>query len=142
MMAERQGPEFTQEELLQQAAGNWNALFFAIVDYLREQGLSPEDFIAWLGGRFAPGWDEVRGDIERIAYFAALNPVSLGSELTRYEVGENEATIETTVDHLSDRGDDVDLLGGIYRPIMEHLDVDYAWEREGGVTTLRLRQRG
>jgi hypothetical protein len=141
MMAEHQGPDFTHDELLQQAAGNWNSLFFAMVDYLREQGLSPEDFIAWLGDRYAPGWDDLRGDMERIAYSAALNPVSLGSELRRYEVSEDAATIETTFDHLSDRGDDVDLLGGIYQPIMERLGVDFAWDREGGVTTLHLRQR-
>lgn len=146
MMAEQQDPNFSTQERLEQAAANWNALFFAVIDYLRQQGIDPEDFVQWLGERFAPGWEECRGDIEQIAYYAALNPVALGSELRRYEVGEDEATIQTTIGHLSDEGEDVDLLADIYGPIMEYLDVDYEWEREGkhgeAVSTLHIRRRG
>jgi hypothetical protein len=146
MMTEQQVPDFSIEERLNQAAGNWNALFFAVVDYLREQGMPPESFIQWLGERFAPGWEECRGDMQQIAYYAALNPVSLGSELRRYEVGENEATVQTTIGHLSDKGEDVDLLAEIYGPIMDFLDLDYEWERQGegeaAVTSLRMYQRG
>jgi hypothetical protein len=140
-MAEQQRPHFTQEELLEQAAGNWNALFFAVLDYLREQELSPEEFVHWLGRRFAPGWEACRGDLQQVAYYAALNPVSLGSELRTYEVGENEATIQTSTDHLSASPEDIDLLGEIYRPIMEFLDLDYEWERWQEGTTLRVRRR-
>jgi hypothetical protein len=140
-MAEHPEPEFTSEELLQQAAGNWNALFFAAVDYLREQGLSPEDFVRWLGERFAPGWDEMRGDLEQIAYFAALNPVALGAELRGYDVREREVAIVTSTEHLDAPRADIDLLGELYRPIMDNLDVDYEWELGEGVTTLRLRSR-
>lgn len=145
-MAEQQDPNFSIEERLEQAAGNWNALFFAVIDYLRQQGIDPEDFVQWLGERFAPGWEECRGDMQQIAYYAALNPVSLGSELLRYEVGDDQAIIETTIGHLSDEGDDVDLLADIYGPIMDYLDVDYEWEREGeqeeAVSTLYIRRRG
>lgn len=144
-MAEQQDPNFSIEERLEQAAGNWNALFFAVIDYLRQQGIDPEDFVQWLGERFAPGWEECRGDMQQIAYYAALNPVSLGSELLRYEVGDDQAIIETTIGHLSDEGDDVDLLADIYGPIMDYLDVDYEWEREGeqeeAVSTLYIRRR-
>jgi hypothetical protein len=60
--------------------------------------------------------------------------------------GENEGTVQTTIGHLSDKGEDVDLLADMYGPIMDFLDLDYEWEREGegeaAVTTLRMRQRG
>ena len=140
-MAEQQAPDFPLEKLWEQARRNWNALFFGIVDYLREQGQSPEDFAQWLGDRFAEGWEEMRGNMEEIAYYAAFNPVALGADLILYEVGENEATIQTTTDHLDASEEDIASIGEIYAAIMDYLDVDYEWEREGNVTTLRLRQR-
>src|SRR5690606_11435942 len=106
-MAENYRPDFPIEQRLDQAARNWNSLFFAILDYLREQDMSPKDFVQWLGERYAPGWEEARGDLHQIAYFAALNPVSLGGQLRRYEVGDDEAVVQTTIGHLSDEGDDV-----------------------------------
>ncbi|MFW5941885.1 MAG: hypothetical protein ACOCXI_08795 [Chloroflexota bacterium] len=140
-MAEQQVPEFPVEKRLEQARRNWNALFFGIVKYLREHGQSPEEFVQWLGERFAPGWEEMRGNLEEIAYYAALNPVSLGAELTRYDLGEQDATIQTTTEHLDASEEDIALIGQIYGPIMDYLDVEHEWEREGNVTTLRLRRR-
>lgn len=144
-MADNYRPDYPLEQRLDQAARNWNSLFFAILDYLREQDLSPKEFVQWLGERYAPGWENVRGDLHQIAYFAALNPVALGGQLRRYEVDNDEAIVQTTIGHLGDRGDDVNLLAEIYGPIMEHLDLDYEWQREGvegeAVSTLHLRRR-
>jgi hypothetical protein len=67
--------------------------------------------------------------------------VALGAELRGYDVREREVTIVTSTEHLDAPRADIDLLGELYRPIMDNLDVDYEWELGEGVTTLRLRSR-
>lgn len=141
-MTEAVGPDFAQDELWRQAAGNCLGVFFGAVDYLREQGLSPEEFAQWLGRSFAPGWEGLRGDVAQIAYVAALNEVSLGATLRRYDVGENEATIEATTAHLEERADESRLIAEIFRPIMAHVDVDYALEQGQGTSIHRIRRKG
>lgn len=143
-MSEHQMPEFTQEELGRQAGGIGRAAYLAIVSYAREEGIPPEDILHWMGRRFAPGWEEMRGNLEDVAYQVALNSVAVGSELRGYDVGEDEATITLTrTPSMDDSGpaQDGDILNETYRPIMDYLDIDYEWETEGDNRVLRLRQR-
>lgn len=115
-------------------------MFFATLDYVREQGLSPVDYAHWAGRHFAPGWEDMRGDMQQIACYVALNAIATGSELKRYDVSDDEATIQFTRDHISEYGDDVEVLSEIYVPIMEFLDVDYELEKAEAVDTVHLRQ--
>ena len=112
---------------------------------MREQGHSPEAFAQWLGERFAPAWDGVRGDLEQVAYYMALNPVSLGAELRGYEVGEDEATIQVTLPPRAkervSRAEDATLFNEFFRQPMEHLDLNFEWEQEGDVITYHVQRR-
>lgn len=144
-MVEQQFPDIPVEDRFTRAAHLWHATFLATLDYLREKELSPADFAHGLGQRFAPGWEEMRGNMHEIAYYVALNAISIGSELKRYDVSDDEATIQLAMNAAVDYGEDVDVLPHIYVPIMESLDLDYEWEnsreQESMVRTFRLRRR-
>ena len=143
-MTEKPGPKFSHEERLEQAAGNWWALHGAIIDYLRELGHSPQAFSERLGERFAPGWEAGCENLQQIAYYAALHPVSLGAELRGYDVGDDEATVRLRLPTFATEmssSEHVKLLSDTYRAIMDHLDIDYKWERDSDVFTFRLRRR-
>lgn len=147
-MHEQQLPDISDipiEDRLRRATRLWHATFFATIDYLREQGISPVDFAHWLGRRFAPGWVDMHGNMQKIAYYVALNAISTGSELQRYDVSDDEATIQLRMGQESEYEDDVDALEHIYVPIMESLDLDYEWEKVGEqeevIRTVRLRRR-
>jgi hypothetical protein len=59
-MTEASNTEFTTEELFSQARGNATAFVLTTIAYLKERDLDVEDFVAFFGRQFAPGWDELR----------------------------------------------------------------------------------
>ena len=74
--------EFSSEELLSQAQGNATALALAAIAYLKDRNLPAEEFFEFVGERFAPGWEELRGrGTKDVARTAALNMVSVGGSL-------------------------------------------------------------
>ena len=62
------------------------------------------------------------------------------ADVERY-TNEKGQLIEQISKERFSRAEDADLINEIYRPIMDHLDVDYEWAREGEETTFRLRRR-
>ena len=87
----------------------------------------------------------MHGNMQKIAYYVALNAISTGSELQRYDVSDDEATIQLRMGQESEYEDDVDALEHLYVPIMESLYLDYEWEKVGEqeevIRTVRLRRR-
>src|SRR4028119_800682 len=78
-MSDATNTEFTQEELSSQAQGNATALVLTTFAHLKERGLDPEEYAAFFGRCFAPGWEELRGrPVAEVARTAALNAVSVG----------------------------------------------------------------
>jgi hypothetical protein len=86
--------EFSSEELLSQAQGNATALALAAIAYLRDQNLPADEFFKFVGRRFAPGWEELRGrSTEDVARAAALNMVSVGGSLRSLSGDDNHAEV-------------------------------------------------
>ena len=144
-MTEASNTEFTTEELLSQASGNATAFILTTIAYLKERGLDVNDFVAYFGRQFAPGWDELRTQpVAAIARTAALNAVSVGGALGSLSGDETRAEVIMTgwpegeeISSILGLGQyDSDAMWDSFYPIMERLGIRYAWQREDG--TVRL----
>jgi hypothetical protein len=129
---------FTPEEICAQAQSNAAAWVLTMIAYLKEHGSAVEDCVAYHGRQFAPAWEELRGrPVEEVAQLVALNALSVGNTLRSLssEDGRAELLVEGWPDEelLSllplDR-DDCDQIWNTYKPIMEHLGLGYAWQRQ------------
>jgi hypothetical protein len=106
--------------------------------YLKERGLTVEEWVAYIGRRFAPGWEGLRGQgAAAAARAAALNAVSAGGELVA--LSGDEARAEAIVSGWPDAAllelagltrDDADAFLATFVPIAEHLGLRFAWRRE------------
>lgn len=84
---------WSDEEILQQAQGNANAVSAAVLLYARDAGRSAEHFATFLADTFAPAWAGLRGaGALDIARAAAFNPVSLGATLLSLDGDADHAT--------------------------------------------------
>ena len=94
--------------------------------------------VAVAGQQFAPGWEELRGRlVVYVARIAALNLVSVGGTLRLLSGDDTHAEVLVadwpSAEVLSELGltrSDSEPLWHIFRPIMEHLGIRYAWQRQ------------
>ena len=142
-------PLFPPEEICAQAQGNTAAWILTMIAYLKEHGGPVADGVAYHGRIFAPVWEELRGSpVEEIAQMVALNTLSVGNTVRSLssEEGRAEVLVEGWPDEelMSlfplDR-DDCDQIWDTYRPIMEHLGLGYAWQRQEDVVRITIEQR-
>jgi hypothetical protein len=144
-MTEASNTEFTTEELLSQARGNATAFVLTTIAFLKERGVDVEDFVAFFGRQFAPGWDELRTEpVVAVAQSVALNAVSVGCTLgslsgdeTRAEIlitGWPDAEALSSVLGLGPNAEDA--MWDSFYPIMDRVGIRYTWQREDG--TVRL----
>ena len=137
-MTDAADTRFTTEELLSYAQGNATAFVLATIAYLKEHGMSVDDYVRFFGSRFAPGWEEMRRQpLTAVARTAAMNAVSVGGTLrslsgdeTRAEViieGWPDEEISGTLG--LERGDG-EAMWDSFEPIMELLDIRYSWRHE------------
>ena len=142
-------PLFPPEEICAQAQSNAAAWILTMIAYLKERGGSVEDGVAYHGRIFAPVWEELRGSpVEEIAQFVALNTLSVGNTVRSLssEGGRAEVLVEGWPDEelMSifplDR-DDCDRIWDTYRPIMEHLGLGYAWQRQDDLVRITIEQQ-
>jgi hypothetical protein len=141
---------FPPEEICAQAQSNAAAWILTIIAYLKERGGAVEDCVAYHGRSFAPAWEELRGStVEEVAHLVALNALSVGSTLRSLssEDGRAEMLVECWPDEkllgfLPLDQDECDQIWDTYRPIMEHLGLGYAWQRQDDVVRIVVeRQR-
>jgi hypothetical protein len=140
--------EFTSEELLSQAQGNATALALAAIAYLKDRDLPAEEFFEFVGERFAPGWEELRGrSAKDVARTAALNMVSVGGSLRSLSGEEDHAEVLIAgwpaSEFLSELGvtqGESDALWLIFGPIMEYLGLRYAWQRRDEAVRITLER--
>lgn len=145
-MADTANTPFSQEEICAQAQGNAAAWILTMIAYLKERGLPVEDCVAYHGRRFAPAWEELRGrPVEEVAQLVALNALSVGNTLRSLssEDGRAELLVEGWPDEeflrlLPLDRDDCDQIWNTYKPIMEHLGLGYAWQREDDVVRITV----
>jgi hypothetical protein len=144
-------PLFPPEEICAQAQGNAAAWILTVIAYLKEHGGAVEDCVSYHGRSFAPAWEALRGSsVEEVAQLVALNVLSVGSTLRSLssEEGRTEMLVEGWPDEellglLPLDRDECDQIWDTYRPIMEHLGLSYAWQRQDDVVRLVVeRQSG
>ena len=142
-------PLFPPEEICAQAQSNAAAWILTIIAYLKERGGAVEDCVAYHGLIFAPAWEGLRGSpVEEVARLVALNALSAGSTLRSLssEDGRAELLVEGWPDEelMSffplDR-DECDQIWDTYRPIIEHLGLGYAWQRQDDVVRITIEQQ-
>ena len=132
--------EFTTERVLSQAQGNATAFALASIAYAKEHDLGVEEYVAFVGRKFAPGWEELRGrSLREVARMAALNWVSVGGRLSSLSGDDERAEIvivgwpgEEELSELGVTQADSELLWNIFQPIMEYLGIRYSWQRQDG----------
>ena len=142
-------PLFPPEEICDQAQTNAAAWILTMIAYLKERGGAVEDGVAYHGRSFAPAWEALRGSpVEDVARQVALNTLSVGNTVRSLSSvdGRAEVLIEGWPDEelMSffplDR-DDCDRIWDTYRPIMEHLDLSYAWRRQDDVVRITVERQ-
>ena len=148
-MTEASNTEFTTEELFSQARGNATAFVLTTIAYLKERDLDVEDFVAFFGRQFAPGWDELRTEpVTAVAQTVARNAVSVGCTLGSLSGDEARAEVlftawpdaEEISTVLGLEPYDGDAMWDSFYPIMERLGIRYAWRREDGSVTLTFER--
>src|SRR5215216_2426599 len=121
-------PLFPPEEICAQAQSNAAAWILTIIAYLKLRG----------------------GAVEEVAQLVALNALSAGSTLRSLSSEEGRAELlvegwpdEELLGFLPLDRDDCDQIWDTYRPIMEHLGLGYAWQRQDDVVRIVVeRQSG
>jgi hypothetical protein len=140
LMSDSNEAEFTTEEVLSQAQGNATAFALASIAYAKERDLEVEEYVAFVGRKFAPGWEELRGrTLKEVARIAALNWVSVGGRLSSLSGNDEHAEVviagwpgEEELGELGVTQADSEPLWNIFGPIMEYLGVRYSWQRQDG----------
>jgi hypothetical protein len=139
------------EEIRAQAQSNATAWVLTTIAYLKERNLAVEEYVAYHGRRFAPAWEDLRGlPVEEVARLVALNSVSVGGALRSLSGDDGRAEVlvegwpdEEFLSFLPLDQADSDQIWNTYQPIMEHLNLRYAWQREDDVVRITVeRQSG
>ena len=141
-MSEGLNYPFTDEQISNQAKGNASALILAITAYAKEHSLSADEMWKFMGRKFAPGWEGLRGSpVSEVAKWFALNWVSLGAELRSFSGDEVRAQIVTagwpsaeSLEFFGLAREDVSH-GAAPASIAEYLGLSFEWSRDGDEVT-------
>jgi len=148
-MTDEANTEFATEDLLSHARGNAAAFILTTIAYLRERDLAVEDFVAFFGRQFAPGWDELRGQpVVDVARAVASNAVSVGCTLDSLAGDEGAAEViftgwpdaEDISRVLGLESNAGDAMWDSFYPIMDSLGIRYSWRREDGIVRLTYKR--
>jgi hypothetical protein len=135
---------FTLEQIAEQAQGNATALTLVTIAYLRDHDLAADEYVAYVGRRFAPGWAEMQGrPAKDIAQAAALNMVSVGGTLQSLSGDDSQAqavirdwpSADWRTYFALDQVD-IDPIWNMFRSIAESLGFQYEWTRQGDEVTM------
>ncbi len=143
-MSEAVNITFTTEQVLEQAQGNANAVALGTIAYLKDHHVSPEDWSASLGRRFAPSWGSLKGHgAKEVARMAAFNLVSFGGTLRSLSGDESgaEAVIEgwpssEWLDLFQMSQVDADVMWEALGSIGAYLGLRFLWQREGNAVKI------
>ena len=142
-MAER---AFTYEQIRHQAQENALAFLLASVVYFKEQGHSPQQFIAVVGNTLAPGWKDLKGHGAQVVMDKlALYIVSLGGTIVA--MAGDDALASATFAHVPSSDvlkffgltrNEADAIWDIFEPIATSLKLWYRWSRQRDEVTFKL----
>lgn len=139
-------PEFPPERLLEQAQGNFNAIVCTTIAYLKERGLPLDDYVTYVGQKFAPTWDGMQAaSAKEFAESAALNLVASGGQVLALTGDEHQAEVLMTnsppADYLEMAGistADADTFNGVFHAVAGALDLHFEQQRTGEQVRLRF----
>ncbi len=131
--------QFSGDELLRQAQGNATATVLITIAYLGERGQSVEEWVAFVGGHFAPAWQGLEDRSPgNVAHLAALNMASVGGEVLSLTGDEGRAEVvlaawppPALLDTFGVAPAAADAFYEVFGPIAAALGLQYAWERGG-----------
>ena len=137
---------FATEQLYEQAQGNLTSFILGTIAYLKEQSRAPEEWVTFIGNRFAPSWESVKDQGAKAAMqLVVLNYLSAGGSL--HSLTGDDAKAEAVIadwpaaDTLELLGlalQDVDPFHAIFNPIAAYLNLRYEWHRAGNQVTFRF----
>ena len=137
-MTDAADAQFTTEELLSSAQGNATAFVLATIAYLKEHGLTVDDYVRFFGSKFAAGWEELGDQPLAVARTVARNAVSVGGTLRSLSGDEQRAEViiegwpeEELLGTLGLRREEGEAMWDSFDPIMEHIGIRYSWGHEG-----------
>lgn len=127
---------FTPEEILQKAQVNFNAICLVMTAYLKEQGLSMDEFWSFVGNQYSQGWEQI-STAKEAAFQAALNMVSLGCTLNSLTGDETQAQAilsgwpsKESLSYFEITHEDMAHIWKVFGPITEPLGFTYTWQQE------------
>jgi hypothetical protein len=140
------GPEFTSEQLYERAQGNVTAFVLCTIAFFKEQHRPVEEWVTYIGNRFASSWEQVKGQGANVALEQiVLNFVSSGGNLRSFSGDESRAEAVVTdwppSDFLEMIGlapEDIDPFYAIFNPIASYLNLHYTWHREGSLVSFTV----
>lgn len=89
--------DFVSEEIRDAEQGNATGFALGTIAYLKQRGLSVEEWPALLGRVFSAWWDQLpQKDLAAIARVAALQPVSLGATVRSLSTDAKHADVVIT----------------------------------------------
>ena len=143
-MSDAMSPIFSSELLAQQAQANVSSILLATIAYLKEQNQSVGQWATFVGQRFAPSWEEMKGHGARdIAEMAALNMASGGATLRSVSGNASEASAllsnwpsEEMLNFAGVSQDDADTFLDVFNPIAEYLGLRFSRQRQGDELTI------
>lgn len=138
------GPEFTSEQLYENAQGNVTAFVVGTIAFFKEQHRPAEEWVTYIGNQFATSWEQVKGQGAKAALEAAvLNFISAGGSLRSFSGDEFKAEAVLTAWPPSDflglfglAQEDFDPFYEIFNPIATSLNLKYTWHRENNQVTI------
>lgn len=144
-------PEFSTEDLLEQARGNQSAIWHLAVRRAREREGSVDDWATYVGHDFAPSWDDMGDDASAldVARMTAMNmattadmrPVDVSGDARRAEVTV-EGPERDWLENMGTTGEDIDRTNElIFRAIAERRGMTLESRRNGSRLTLTFGKR-
>lgn len=141
-------PDFSADELYQQAQGNANAFMLVTMAYLKRTGGSVASWTNFAGEQLAPGWREAAdADASQLARMWALNFASVGGAVESLEGDAHQATVVVSNwpsdEDLRDMNltrEDIDPFFDIGNNLLRDIGAKITRSREGNRVTFTIKK--
>ncbi len=135
---------FTPAEIAQQNQGNVTAFILTSIAFQHAHGASAEEYVQFVGQKFAPGWEDLKHQPPvEVARAATRNFVACGAVLQRFTADENRADVvligwpaEEDLIFFGLTRATVAPFYNIFAPIADYLGLHYEWHQAGDEVTM------
>lgn len=127
---------FTKEQISAQSMSNLSSYIILTIAYLKQNNLSVEDWLNFIGQKFIDTWVTTQTpSLREIAKGVILNNISGGSKLVSFT--EEESKIKIILDASFQKKEaefygvswqDSQLVHDVLNPVFQYLKVTYKWE--------------